>query len=148
MGSSMTSPWQPFQEPLRNTLLRTVAIAVVAGGVLARFWGGLGRWPLATLLALWFSLGGHWLEVWFLNWLRPRLPVARIVQFGARIAIWFIGGMGLGLGMALTATALAGFQPSQWPAGWLAGLAFVGLELAVHLLMQLRGLPSFYNGRG
>jgi hypothetical protein len=144
----MTSCWQPFQEPLRNTLVRTGTIALVAGGVLARFWGGLGRLPLAILLVLWFSLGGHWVELWFLNWLRPRLSAARAVQIGARLGVWFVGGTGLGVGMALTAMALAGFQPSQWPAWWIGGIAFVGLELVVHLLLQLSGSPSFYNGRG
>src|SRR5438034_2441377 len=129
----MTSPWQPFQEPLRSTLARTGIIALIGGGILARFWGGLGRWPLAALLVLWFSLGGHLVELWFLNWLRPRIPVARAVQAGARVVVWFVGGSLLGLGMALTAMALAGFGPSQWHAWWMAGLAFVGVELVVHL---------------
>ena len=69
----MTSPWQPYREPLRITMLRTGMIAIVAGAGLARWWGGLARWPVATLLVLWPSFGGHWVEVWFLNWLRPRL---------------------------------------------------------------------------
>ena len=119
----MTSPWQPYREPLRTTLVRTFAIAVVVGAVLARFWGGLARWPLTTLLVLWPSFGGHWVELWFLSWLRPRLAVARAVQVGARIGVWFIGGTVLALGMALTAMALAGYRPAQWPRWWLGGSA-------------------------
>ena len=83
----MAAQWQPFQEPIRQTLFRTVVIAFVVGGAIAvssRKWSG---WPPATPLVLGPSFGGHWVEVWFLNWLRP------------------------------------------------------------HLLMQLRGQPSFYNGR-
>jgi len=76
----MTSHWQPFQEPLRATLLRNGTIAIVVGAVLARFSGGLARWPMDTLLVLWPALGGHWVEVWFLNWLRPRLSIACGVQ--------------------------------------------------------------------
>jgi hypothetical protein len=153
----MTLPWQPFREPLRTTLLRTGTIAILAGGVITRFWGGLPRWPLATLLVLWPSLGGHWVEVWFLNWLRPRLSHARGVQVAARIAVWFVGGiaaavldsrLGLAVGMALTAMALTGFCPANWPAWWLAGLAFMCIELLAHLVLQLRGRPSFYSGRG
>jgi hypothetical protein len=64
----MTSQWQPYQEPLRTTLLRTGIIALVVGAVLARSWGGVARWPAATLLALWPALGGHLVELWFLNW--------------------------------------------------------------------------------
>ena len=100
---------------------------------------------MAALLILWFSFGGHWVELWFLNWLRPRLSIARGAQAGARVAVWFVGGCALALGMDLTAMALTEFRPAQWPAWWLGGLAFIGLELVVHLVLQLRGQPSFYN---
>jgi len=143
-----TSRWQPFHEPLRRTLLRNGAIAILVGAVIARFWGGLPRWPLVTLLALWPSLGGHWVEVWFLNWLRPRIPAARRVQVAARFVVWFAGGLGLAVGLALTAITLAGYRPGHWPTWWLAGLAFICVELLAHLALQLRGRPSFYNGRG
>ena len=36
---------------------------------------------------LWPSLGGHWVELWFLNWLRPRLPVARGAQIVTRLGV-------------------------------------------------------------
>jgi hypothetical protein len=144
----MTSQWQPYREPLRATLVRTGTIALVVGTVLARPWRGLSCWPTATLLVLWPSFGGHWVEVWFLNWLRPRLPSARAVQIGARIAVWFIGGIGLTLGANLTTMALPGFRPLPWSACWLGGLAFISIELVVHLALQLRGRPNFYNGRG
>ena len=145
---SMTSQWQPFREPLPVTLLRTGTIAIVVGAVLAQFWGGLARWPMATLLVLWPSLGGHWVELWFLNWLRPRLSAARRVQVAARVGVWFVGGIGLAIGMGLTATAIGGFRLARWPAWWLGGLAFIGIELVAHLVLQLRGRPSFFNGRG
>ena len=88
------------------------------------------------------------MDLWFLNWLRPRLSTARAVQVGARVAVWFVGGTGLALGMGLTAMSLAGFQPARRPAWWLGGLAFIGIELVAHLVLQLRGRPSFYDGRG
>jgi hypothetical protein len=103
---------------------------------------------MATLLVLWVSFGGHWVELWFLNWLRPRLSIARGVQIGARVAVWFVGGCALALCIDLTALALTGFRPAQWPAWWLGGLGFIALELVAHLVLQLRGQPSFYNGRG
>ena len=139
---------QPYKEPLRNTLVRTGAIALVVGAVLSLPYTGLSHWSIATLLALWPSLGGHWVELWFLNYLRPRLPVAPAVQVGVRLGLWFVGGIGLALGMRMTAMALAGSQRTDWPAWWLAGLAFIGIELAAHLALQLRGRPSFYNRRG
>jgi hypothetical protein len=144
----MTSQWQPYREPLRVTIVRTGMIAIVVGAVIARFWGGLARWPIATLLVLWPSFGGHWVEIWFLNWLRPRLSAARGRQVATRVGVWFIGGTGLALGMGLTAMAMAGFRPAHWPSWWLAGLAFIAIELVVHLVLLLRGRPSFYNGLG
>jgi hypothetical protein len=142
----MRSPWQLEREPLRTTLVRTGAIAVIAGAVLARWWGGWSRWPMATLLALWSSLGGHWVEVFFLRWLRPRVSSARAVQAGVRVVVWFVGGVGLALGMYLTAMALAG--PARWPVWWVWGLVFIGIELVAHLVLHARGRPSVYNGRG
>src|SRR2546423_41245 len=120
--------WQPYREPLRTTLLRNTTIALIVGAVLAASWGGLSRWPIATLLALWPSLGGHFVELFFLNYLRPRLPSARPVQITARLAVWFVGGIVLALGMALTANALTGYHPARSAAWWLAGLAFIGIE--------------------
>jgi hypothetical protein len=128
-------------------VLRTTVIALVVGLVLARWSGGRVSWLLGSLLMLWFSFGGHWVELCYLNWLSPRLSSARLIQIAARLAVWFVGGSALAVGMALTAKMLTGFSPHEWPL-WLGGLAFVGLELVVHLLLMLRGRPSFYNGQG
>ena len=143
-----TPQWRHFKEPLRKTLLRTVMIALVVGGVVALSSRAWSRWPPAALLVLWFSFGGHWLEVWFLNWLRPRLSIARRVQVAARVGVWFVGGTALAFGMALTARLLAGFPPARGPAWWIGGIAFIGAELVAHLAPHLRGRPSFYDGRG
>jgi hypothetical protein len=139
--------WQPYREPLHVTLARTGTIALVAGTVLAWRWGGLSHWPVATLLMLWPALGGHFVELFFLNAVRPRLPAARAAQVGGRLTAWFAGGAALGFAMWLTARVLD-ISRVRWPAWWVAGLAFIGIELTVHLVLQIRGRPSFYNGRG
>ena len=140
--------WQPYDEPLRVTLVRTVGIAAVAGAVLASSSRGHVRWPVASALMLWPSFGGHWIELWFLNWLRPRLSAHRTTQIAARLAVWFIGGVGLALGMWLTAVAVIGARRPAGASWWLAGLAFIGIEIVAQLVLQLRGRPSFFNGRG
>jgi hypothetical protein len=144
----MTSGWHPYKEPLRATLLRTGVIALVAGVALARRWGGWSQLPLAILFALWPSFGGHWIEVWFLNWLRTRLPRARGVQVLSRLVVWFLGGALLGIGASLTASPPGKLRVTQWPGWAFAGLIFIGIELIAHLALQLRGRPSFYNGQG
>ncbi len=147
----MTAIWQPYREPLRATLSRTVLIAGVAGTVLAALSARSAQpvgWPVAVVLVLWFSFGGHWLELWYLNWLRPRLPATRTVQCVARLCIWFLGGCCPGVGMLFTARALGGIWLTRWPAWWLGGVLFIGVELIAHASLQARGRPSFYNGRG
>jgi hypothetical protein len=144
----MTSAWQPYREPMRTTLARTIAIALIVGAVVVRVSGrGIASWPIAVVLVLWPSFGGHWVDLWFLNWLRPRISPVRAVQVSARLAVWFAGGLVLALGMGLTAMALGSRRP-PWTAWRLAGLAFIGVELVAHLALQLRGRPSFFNGRG
>jgi hypothetical protein len=145
----MCSPWQPYRESLPATVARNGAIAVVLGGVFATATGGgLARWPGATLLALWPTFEGHALELFFLNWLRPRLPAGRGVQAMARVAVWFVGGVVLLFAMRATSMAIGRAPPMRWPAWWVGGLAFIGIELVAHLVLQLRGRPNFYNGRG
>ena len=73
------------------------------------------------------------------------------MQAGVRVGVWFVAGAGLALGVALTARVLGEPWPAQWPV-WrfcgLGGAAFIGIEGVAHLLLQLRGRPSFFNGRG
>ncbi len=130
--------WQPFHEPLRVTLLRTVLIGLLVGLVVALLQGRPASWPQWTGFALWFTFGGHWVELFFLNWLRPRLAAARWAQIGGRLLTWLVGGTLLMAGARITVWSL--------PPWWLGGPVFVGLELLVHSLAQLRGQPSFYNG--
>jgi hypothetical protein len=143
----MTSPWTPYREPLRATLLRTIAIALVAATVLTFATRGRVAWPIAVLVMLWPSLGGHYVELWFLNWLRPRLPAARGVQLTARLTTWFGGGVIFAALMALTARVLVG-RPTRVLPWWIAGLGFIGIELIAHLGLRARGRPNVYEGRG
>ena len=141
----VTEPLQTPREPLGTTLVRTITIALVAGLAASRPLGGPTRWPAATLVMLWPSLGGHFVEAWYLGWLRPRLRTSRRAQIVARLVTWFIGGIGLGVGMELTARATAGVPLSRGPAWWTAGIAFIGVELAAHLALLVRGRPSIYR---
>jgi hypothetical protein len=61
-------------------MLRVGIIAIVVSAMLARFWGGLARWLIATLLVLGLRSGATGWEVWFLNWLRPVLSITRGVH--------------------------------------------------------------------
>ncbi len=147
-----TSAWQPYREPVRTTLLRTFAIAIVLGAIfVASSHARWSRWPVATLICLWPSLGGHFVELFFLNGLRPRIPTTRAVQVIARLATWFAGGVVIAACMRATAIGLndSPIRIRAWPA-WLfaGGIGFIVVELIAHAVLQSRGRPSFYNGRG
>ena len=140
--------WQTFREPLPATLARTFGIAIVAGAIAAALSGRFRYWPIFSLVMLWPSFGGHWLEVFFLNGIRPRLSAVPAVQRGARLLAWFIGGIVLVFGARLTATLLLARPSIEWLTWATAGAAFVAVELIAHAALQLRGRSSFYNGRG
>jgi fatty acid desaturase len=140
--------WQRHREPLRVTLTRTLSVAILAGAIVAPWTGGLRRWPVLAVLMLWPAFGGHWVDLLFLNWLRPRLPAARQIQRAARIALWFLGGIVLALGAWLTAMLLLARPNVTWLTWPMAGTVFVALELIAHAALHLRGRASFYNGLG
>lgn len=140
--------WQPHREPWRATLRRNLMIAVIGGGAIAFARGRVQEWPTMTVLMLWPAFGGHFLEMWFLNRLRPRLPRDRAAQLGVRLALWFAGGIALLNGAALTAFALR--RPFMVPAlpWWGAGLGFIAVELVAHGALAARGRPSVYDVTG
>jgi len=111
----------------------------------------LGRTPFLALpgmlLALWPSLGGHFVEIAFLDGVRPRLPSATRVQASARLIWWLAGGTLLGGAMIATAHALPIAAP-RWRWWWVGPPLFVGVELPAHAALALRGRPSFYRGDG
>ena len=139
--------WQPYREPLRATLTRTVGIAIVAGGVAALLTGRIRRWPELSLVMLWPSFGGHWIDLLFLNGIRPHLPSTPVVQRLARIAVWFAGGVVLAVGARLTAKLLLEWFRLSWLTWATAGALFIGVELVAHAALHLRSRPNFYDGR-
>ena len=140
--------WHPFRESLRTTLTRTFVIAAVAATIASAGFGRFRLWPLLFLVMLWPSFGGHWIDFFFLNYLRPRLPSSRSLQLGARLAIWFVGGVLLSLGARITLSAFMAHAPERWLTWAAAGVGFVAIELVAHAGLQARGRPSFYNGQG
>jgi hypothetical protein len=140
--------WRPYREPLHVTLARTLSIALVAGGVVALVRGNFQRWPAFSLLMLWPAFGGHWIDLFFLNVLRPRVPASRAIQRLVRLGVWFAGGTVLAAGVQLTARLLFDRSHVIWLTWATAGAAFVVIELVAHAALYVRGRPSFYNGLG
>jgi hypothetical protein len=144
----MTATWQPYRERVWVTIARTFAIAIVLAALTSRWMGGgMAGFAKQTVIMLWPALGGHFVEIFFLNWLRPRLAPDRGVQMAMRLLVWFICGTILALCMGATAVAFGRHPPFSRLLAF-GGVAFIFVELIAHLFLQLRGRPSFYNGRG
>jgi hypothetical protein len=137
----------PFSEPWRSTAWRTGSLALMVGVVAGLRSRQLVIVPLATALALWFTLGGHFLELFFRNRLRQHFGARAPIQILARVLFWFLGGALLFAGAMATRALLTGRTavPVSW---WLAGIAFVGAELLVHLGLHLLGRANLYDGQG
>lgn len=137
--------WQPYTEPLRVTLVRTGILGLVIGFVIAVTQRQPGSWALWTVFALWFTFGGHWVEIFFLNWVRPRLAASRWAQVNGRVVTWLVGGTVLMIGARMTVLSVSAYA-LRLPPWWLGGAVLVGVEVLVHALSQLRSQPNFYNG--
>ena len=142
-----TGPPEPCREPWRTTAIRTGSIALAIGAAVGIYQRRIGAAASTTLVALWFTLGGHFAEVLFRNHLRYRIGGQVVVQVLARLLYWFIAGSVLSLGAIASLALVIGRSSSPWP-WWAGGAFFIALELAVHLVLRRRGLPSFYDGRG
>ena len=138
---------EPFTEPWSSTALRTGSIALAVGIGVGLYQRHFTVVPVTTLLALWFTLGGHFVEVLFRNQLRHRIGGEAPVQVLTRLVYWFVGGSVLYAGVIATRALLTGQRIVHWP-WWIGGVFFVGLELVIHLLLLARRQPSFYDGRG
>jgi len=124
-----------------------MAIALTVGVAFAVIQRRLALWLPISALALWFSLGGHYVELLFLDGIRPRIPASGLALAASRIVVWFVGGAILYMCMAITARILPLVPPrlSMW---WFGGLLLIGIELIVHAVLALRGVPNFYRSNG
>jgi hypothetical protein len=137
--------WPRIEEPFHRTLARNVTIATVVAAVLTVLRHDFTWFLPVTALALWPSLGGHYVELAFVNGIRDRIPRGQFAQVLVRLLVWFVGGALLSCGMAVTFLPVRALPYGLWLWG---GLLFIGLELVVHALLAARCVDSFYNGRG
>jgi hypothetical protein len=133
-------------EPFWRLFARNLVIAaVVAGAITVRH--EFRAFLPVVALALWPAQGGHYVEMAFGNFVRPRISSGRFTQTVVRLLVWFVGGVLLYLCMCATSRVLP-IRALPLRLWWFGGFLFIGLELAVHAYLALRRLPNFYNGRG
>ncbi len=110
-----------------------------------------GRSPLDAfwrvyVAVLWFPLGGHYVELGYLNLWRLRTTWPRARPRLSRLLYWAVSGLPLGAAFLWTLGALGVALPVYVPLWW-GALFFPAVELLVHAVLAVRRYPSFWNNR-
>jgi hypothetical protein len=146
MPTNRETQREQFREPWRTTAIRTGSLALAVGVGAGVFTGRLAVAPLATLMALWLTLGGHFVELLYRNTLRHYFAGPPIVRVLARLCYWFAAGSALYEGALVTRAGLTtqGAVSLPW---WTGGVVFTAIEFAIHLFMRARQQPNLFDGR-
>ena len=89
--------------------------------------------------------GGHWLELLFINFIKFGLPKSMLLLYFVRVCYWFLSSILLFL-IANTVRNLLENKSGQLGNWWIFGLLYIGIQLVMYAIMQLRLKKSFYNG--
>jgi hypothetical protein len=160
-ASADPNRFKPFHESLLATVVRTGSIAIIVASIVTVI--RLHHAPISSVqwhnwLALavfvgWITFGGHWVEIAYLNGLRPKIaPWSDAALVCVRLAIWLAGGAILFLCAIVSLRLLIASELPDSPHAFKAllqgGPIFVVVELCAHTFLLLTRRPSFWNFRG
>ena len=138
-------------ERLLQTIIRTIITTTIIAAILifAHIIPGYGMSKPTLFGTIWLMIfcivfGGHWLEVLFINSIKFMLPQNMFFLYFVRIIYWFLCAIPLFI-LANWSCSLTGYNLSigNW---WMFGFVYIGIELFMHAIMQLKQKKSFYNG--
>ncbi|MDB5134129.1 MAG: hypothetical protein JWP37_732 [Mucilaginibacter sp.] len=139
---------EPFIQTIIRTILTTTIIAVIL------YWVHLfpsgGKSKLTQFEMIWSVVfcvvfGGHWLELVFINYLKFALPKNILLLYLIRVAYWFLCAIPLFFVMNLICNSFS-HKTGHLGHWWAFGFFYIGIELLMHAIMQMRFKKSFYNG--
>ncbi|MFA6044078.1 MAG: hypothetical protein WC718_03765 [Phycisphaerales bacterium] len=118
------------------------------------------QWVARVAAALWITFGGHYVELFYLHRVLPRVlsrggavgASGWLVRLVVRCAVWAVGGAVLWIcGVATYGLIMGGGMPSarDLPAIAAQGAAgFIVIELlGVHVILTIIGYPSIWRSR-
>ena len=137
-----------FIQTVKRSIITTTVIGIIL--FFLKVFPSHGESNLAVFGIIWCVIfciyfGGHWLELFFVNKIKFVLPKDIFVLYSVRIFYWFLCSIPL---FAL-ATLVNNFLSQgtrhlgEW---WQFGLLYIGIQLAMYAIMQIRFKKSFYNG--
>ena len=143
---------EKITETFLQTLVRTIITATIISLVLyfihvIPFKGKSKLMEYGVIWAAFFSIFfvGHWIELLFVNVIKFRLPGNIYVLYIVRICYWFVSSILLFL-IANTIRELLVSNSRQLGNWWSLGFLYIGVQLLMYAIMQIRLKKSFYNG--
>jgi len=143
---------EKITESFIQTVIRTIITATIIAVILN--WlhvfpsgekGKLVLFEMIWLVVFCIVFGGHWLELVFINRIKFTLPKNILSLYFIRIVYWFLCAVPLFFTANLIAHLFSHktVQMGRW---WIFGFFYIGIQLLMHAIMQLRLKKSFYNG--
>ncbi len=143
---------EKFPESFIKTVIRAIVTTTIIAIIL--YWVHVfptGDKSKLTLFEMIWSIvfcivfGGHWLELLFINYIKFALPKNILLLYFIRIAYWFLCAIPLFF-IADFINTLFSHKTSHLGQWWTFGFFYIGIELLMHGIMQIRAKKSFYNG--
>lgn len=139
---------EPFLQTVKRTIITTTIIAAIitfAGVFPAGGKSKLVLFGISWAMVFCIVFGGHWLELLFINYIKFVLPKNIIVLYLVRMAYWFLSSIPLFIVAGQVANLFSGetVHIGRW---WAFGLIYIGIELFMYAMMQIKTKKSFYNG--
>ena len=139
---------ESFIQTVIRTILTTTIIAIIL------FWLHLfpsGINSKVSLFEMIWSVvfcivfGGHWLELLFINQIKFALPKNITLLYFTRFVYWFLCAIPLFF-MAGLINNLFSHKTETLGHWWAFGGFYIGIQLVMHAIMQIKTKKSFYNG--
>jgi len=139
---------EPFIQTVIRTVVTTTIIAVIL--IWLHIFPSGEKSKLALFEMIWSAIfcivfGGHWLELLFINHIKFALPKSILLLYATRIAYWFLCSIPLFF-MAEFVINLFSDKTAHLGQWWRFGFFYIGIQLLMHAIMQIRFKKSFYNG--
>jgi len=139
---------EPFIQTVIRTILTTTIITVILY-CLHVFPPGdkskLTLFEMIWLIVFCVVFGGHYLELVFINYVKFALPKNILLLYFIRIGYWFLCAIPLFF-IADFVYNLFSDKTGHLGHWWAFGFFYIGIELFMHAIMQIRLKKSFYNG--
>ena len=143
---------EKFYEPFHRTVIRTALFA----GILSLFfyWNQLADEQGKEMLRIfgngwmscfWFTFGGYWIEILYINYLKFYLPRNLPLLYACRIVVWY-GTAIVFLYLSESSYNFLMKQENSITISWTFGFIYIGIEMLIHGFIHYRIKKSFWNG--